>query len=101
MYEITTSWIKHGKEYNIAELKKFDKAASEKDPTSDLIPPKAGKKTVQLSTAIIYPLNILVPLLEMEIVDVPIAWRIARARSMALQCTETLGPLWKWLWDGE
>ena len=96
-YEITTTWLKQGNEYNIAELKKFEKAASEKEPTSDWIPPKAGKKTVKLSAAIICPLNILVPLLKMEIVDVPTAWRIVRACSMALQCTETLSPLWKGL----
>ena len=34
-YEITTTWLKHVKEYNIAELKKFDNPASEQDPTSD------------------------------------------------------------------
>ena len=52
-YEIMTTWFKYGKEYNIVKLKKFDKATSEKDPTSDWIPPKAGKKTVKLSVAII------------------------------------------------
>lgn len=96
-YEITTTWLKHGKEYNIAELKQFDKAAPEKDPTSDWIPPKAGKKIVKLSAAIICPLNILVLLLKIEVVDVPTAQRILRAWSMELQYTETLSPLWKQL----
>ena len=96
-YEITTTWLNRGNEYSIAELRKFDKASSKKDPTSNCIPSKAGKNTVKLSAPIVCPLNILVPLLKSEVVDIPTAFRILRARSIALQCTETLSPVWKWL----
>ena len=71
IYAIATTWLKHCNEYSIAELKKFDKAASEKDPTSNWIPPRVGKKTAMLSTAIICPLNMLVYLLKMKVVNVP------------------------------
>ena len=57
IYEITTTWLKHGNECSITELKKCDNAASEKDSKNDWIPPRAEKKTVKVSAAITCPLN--------------------------------------------